>query len=83
MWEVLLWLSPIIALIAWGLYRRIKAREERVYIPRKPVINRCEHVDEPNHDRIACYMTQLAHVQGGIAVFSIIMLLMVGTQNGR
>lgn len=84
MWEILLWLSPIIALMAWGLYRWIKAREERVHcILPKPIINRCEHINEPNHDRVACYMGQMYSVQAGISIFIIVMLLIAGPQNSR
>jgi hypothetical protein len=79
MWELLLWLSPIIVLIAWHIYKAIKAREERVYIPSKAIINRCEHVDEPNHDRIICYARQATVV----SIIPLLPLLLFFLPTGR
>jgi hypothetical protein len=56
-----LWAIGILALIPYGVYRLWK-RSKRIMeenMKKAAAMEwKCNHVDEPNHDRIACYNSQ-------------------------
>jgi len=76
-----MWAYGLLIAIGYGFYRLIKwginthkAMNEKM----RHAARRCEHVDEPNHDRIACYLKQTSMAQSGISGFIIVMLLIAG-----